>query len=166
MNRLAPLHPSMQRRPDRTSQREPAPRRRSEHRVFSSVALQAGGCKRTIVFLSREGDSPCVLISLALPDGRVTRLRIGLGAEAELCTRTVKLARSARELSFEVGKIVLGDGAYYLVSARSQGGTPGFSYRLVAADGTARGKPKTLWADEFTALEAALLTLTGKETTK
>jgi hypothetical protein len=159
--RLRELSPGMCARPSRTSQREPPrrPRIGSHVREYSRVELRPG-CWRVITNYSRAGLDPCTLITIHYddhPERLPLRQKI-FRSEAATVLRAIELAEATDTWMFkqECGSLVLRDGSRLVVSAVRYRGNYGVSFRLIGADGTARGKPKSLHGREFEAFASAI----------
>lgn len=141
---------------------------RTTVREFSDVRLKADRMYRTIAILSKEGDRPC--LALTIFDGGKPTTRVLFHAGAELAPM-IEAIRIVRDPAFRggvkaCGSFPIGRGAVITVSAQAPlGKRPGVLVVHSRSDGTQLGNGTSIFGDELVALEAAcsaLLAMTGE----
>jgi hypothetical protein len=152
------LHPSLPRRPARTSQRDEYPRQRGDHTIEVSKVETGFGWRRRI--LAYTGSQPGVSIETTSPS-RVSRVLIRRD-EAEhvlkACALLPKLRQGGRRVT---GAIQFADGARMEIEARgclrgrlSRDYGAAVAFTLIAANGERR-RPLFIQGEEIDALARA-----------
>jgi hypothetical protein len=128
---------------------------------FSLVALKKGYRRRISLHGTHKGREPCVMISLYFDEDVISRIRIRK-SEAAPVVKAIEVATSTKvpECGEDTGTLTQHRGfARFAVSGTRYLGRPGVTFQLIARNGEAHGKPKSLRGDEFEALDRACAAL-------